>query len=403
MRRRSAAGILAWPLLLSIAACSGTGDSTTQGNAAFELVIVGDAPDSQGLAGLVNDDEREQVRSAAARAIARTKRRGGDWDVSYSANGKYRLDKTALPGTIKDEFPFVEGVLVDDEGREIRRWPRMYMSVFISNTGRNLVSVEATMGTGFDFYDLDHPEPIKRFRQHIGGGELSEDGRYFVGLSGGIALFNSSGELLWRKSTEGGGMAFISPGGERVVLAYGRPAKGDEPSPPKPAGDGEPVTVYANNGDVLSEYEIDLYRIDDVTFTDDGRLFAVVGTNEFLMFASDSGTFLKRVAIGPPQDDIANVAFSPGGRYLVAAITRYPTTIDASRTKTYRYELRDLEGELKAEIGVDEVGTIAFTEDGKYIVCERPPRSVFEGGRRVAQTPGCLELIRVRTGTGSGM
>ena len=129
MRRFSVVCVITCLMLLSIATCVAIGHSRNQGNPGFELMVVGDAPDLRELAELVPEDDREQVRSAAARAIAKTKMHGGDWEVSYSRNGNYRLDKTPLPASIKDEIPFVEGVLLDHEGREIARWPRMYKNV----------------------------------------------------------------------------------------------------------------------------------------------------------------------------------------------------------------------------------------------------------------------------------
>ncbi|MFH1220596.1 MAG: hypothetical protein V1694_09110 [Candidatus Eisenbacteria bacterium] len=405
------------------------------------MVLVGEADDLDGLMLLVPEEHQQEIRSAAAKAIASAKMHGGDWEVSYSKNGRYRLDKTPLPASIKDEIGFVRGVLFDEDGREIARWPRMYKNVFVSNTGRNLVAAEMTWGTAFDFYDRDHMEPISSFKWHIGDGQFSDDGRFFVALSAGIALFTAEGELLWRRGTEGGGMVFISPDGGCVVLSNGRPARGDEPPPvrtehgesadpgPKvidyrnveqahrqeerdqepgtfklperqrvhvPQRSTNPITVFANNGDVQSVYDSHLYRIDEVTFADDGKQFAVVGTNEFLLFESDSGALLKRIAVGPPWDDIAKVAFSPDGRYLVASVTRYPTTTGPSRTRAHRYELWDLQGDMKMEMEVDELGTPAFSEDGRYVVCQEPPRSIFEGGRRIGLAPGGLRLLRVR-------
>jgi hypothetical protein len=390
---------------------------------------------------LVPEEHHQEIRSAAAEAIARAKMHGGDWEVSYSKNGRYRLDKTPLPASIKDEIGFVSGVLFDERGREIARWPRMYKNAFVSNTGRNLVAAEMTWGTAFDFYDRDHIEPIRSFKRYIGDGQFSDDGRFFVAFSAGISLFTAKGELLWRRSTEGGGRVDISPDGECVVLSYGRPAKGDE-SPPvrakhKEPGDPgpkvidyqnleeahrqqgrdqepgmfklperqrvhppqrstNPITVFANNGDVKSEYESHLYRIDEVIFSDDGKQFAVVGTNEFLLFESDSGALLKRIAVGPPWDDIAKVAFSPDGRYLVAAVTRYPTTTDRSRTTVHRYELWDLQRDTKVEMEADGLGALAFSEDGQYVVCQEPPKSIVEGGYRTGLAPGALRLLRVR-------
>jgi hypothetical protein len=122
----------------------------------------------------------------------------------------------------------------------------------------------------------------------------------------------------------------------------------------------------------------------------------VVGTNEFLLFESDSGALLKRIAVGPPWDDIAEVAFSPDGRYLVAAVTRYPTTAGPSRTRAHRDELWDLHRDMKAEMEVDELGAPAFSEDGRYVVCQEAPRSIVEGGRRIGLAPGGLRLLRVR-------
>jgi hypothetical protein len=406
------------------------------------LLLVGKADDLDGLMPFVPEEHQQEIRSAAAKAIASTKMHGGDWRVSYSKNGRYRLDKTALSGSIKDEIAFVSGRLFDEDGVEIAQWPRMYKNVFISNNGRNLVAAEMTWGTGFDFYDRDHMEPIRSIKRYIGDGQFSADGRFFVALSAGVSLFTAEGELLWNRSTKGGGMVFISLDGGCVVLSNGRPAKGDEPPPvtteheepgdPGPKvirydnlgqvnpqegleprskmfglperkpvhlspGSATPVTAFSADGEVLLEYDTHLYRIDEVTFADDGRQFAVVGTNEILLFGSDSGALLKRIAVGPPWDDIAKVAFSPDGRFLVAAITRYPTSQDPSRTTTHRYELWDLQGDERMEIEADELGTPAFSEDGRYVVCQRGWKPIYQNEQQVGYAPGSLSLLRVVT------
>lgn len=427
-------------LVVIVLACGTAEDSASESSPALELVLVGEADDLDGLMLLVPEGHQQEIRSAAARAIARTKMHGGNWEVSYSKNGRYRLDKTPLPASIKQEIGFVSGILFDEDEREIARLPRMYKNVFVSNTGLNLVAAEMTWGTAFDFYDRDHMEPISSFKRYIGDGQFSDDGRFFVALSAGVSLFTAEGEFLWRRSTQGGGMVFISPDGECVVLSNGRPARGDEPPPvrtkqgessdpgpkvidyrnleqahgregrdqepgtfklperlPLPSPESAtPVTAFSTSGEVLLEYDTCLYRIDEVTFADDGKQFAVVGTNEFLLFESDSGALLKRIAVGPPWDDIAKVAFSPDGRYLVAAVTRYPTTTDPSRTAAHRYELWDLQGDMRMDMEVDELGAPAFSEDGRYVVCQEAPRSIFEGGTRIGLAPGGLRLLRVR-------
>jgi hypothetical protein len=406
------------------------------------MALVGEADDLEGLVLLVPEEHQQEIRSAAAKAIARTKMHGGDWEVSYSRNGKYRLDKTPVPASMKDEIGFVRSVLFDEDGREIAQWPRMYKNVFVSNTGRNLVAAEMTWGTGFDFYDRYHVEPIRSFNRYIGDGQFSDDGRFFVALSAGISLFTAEGELLWSRSTEGGGMVFISPDGGCVVLSNGRPARGDEPPPVRtkhgepsdpgprmidygnleqaqsqegrdqepvtselterqpvhlPPESATPVTAFSTIGEVLLEYDTRLYRIDEVTFADDSRQFAVVGTNEILLFGSSSGALLKRLAVGPAWDDIAKVAFSPDGRYLVAAVTRYPTTKDPSGTTAHRYELWDLQGEMITVMEVDEPGTPAFSGDGRYVVCQKGPKPVYQNGRQVGYAAGSLSLLRMVT------
>jgi hypothetical protein len=223
---------LALCLLVVIALACGTAeDSASESSPGFELVLVGEADDLDGLMLLVPEEHQQEIRSAAAKATARTKMHGGDWWVSYSKNGRYRLEKTPLPASIKDEIGFVSGVLFDEDGMEIARWPRMYKHVFVSNTGRNLVAAEMMWGTAFDFYDRDHMEPIKSIKQHFFGGQFSDDGRFFFALSAGISLFTAQGELLSRRSIEGTGTVFISPNGGCLVLSNWRPAKGDEPPP----------------------------------------------------------------------------------------------------------------------------------------------------------------------------
>jgi hypothetical protein len=440
MRCLSIMCVTTWLVLLSLAACGNARDTESENSPGPELVLVGEADDLDGLMPLIPEEYQQAIRSAAAKATATTKMHGGDWEVSYSRNGRYRLHKTPLPASMKDEIGFVSGVLFDEGGREIARWPRMYKNVFVSNTGRNLVAAEMTWGTGFDFYTPDFVEPTSSFKQHISDGQFSDDGRFFVALSAGIALFTAEGELLWRRGTEGGGMVFISPDGGCVVLSNGRPASGDEP-PPVSTGHGEsgdpdpkiidyrdrehtclqervdqeqdisrsperqrlqvperstnPITVFTKSGDVLSVYATDLYRIDQVAFTNDGKEFAVIGTNEFLLFESESGALLKRIAVGPPWDDIEEVAFSPDGGYLIAGVTRYPTTTSSSRARAHRYELWDLQCEIKVEIEVDELGAPTFSEHGPYVVCQRPPTSIFESGRRIGLAPGGLCLLRV--------
>lgn len=442
MRRFSVVCVITWLMLLSIATCVAMGDSTNQGSPAFELVLVGDAPDVAGITELVPEEDREQVRSAAARAIAKTKMHGGDWEVSYSKNGKYRLEKTPIAGGPKDEIVFCETVLFDDAGREISRWPRMYKSVFVSNTGRNLVAAEMLWGTGFEFYDLDHAEPVKSYKRHIGDGQFSDDGKYFVALSAGVALFTAEGDLLWRKRIQGygGTMVFISPDGGCVVVTDARPGREGKSAPPRrehgeskdltprildyrnrgkvspeeepdqepgsfklperqrvrPSRESPtPITAFSNGGDVLFEYDTHLYRIDEVTFTGDGRLFAVVGTNEFLVFESDSGALARRVAVGPSWDDIASVAFSPDERYLVVGVTRYPPELKG--LTACRYELWDLQSGLNTRIEVDELGAPVFSKDSRYAVCQKESRPVFESGRQVGFAPGELQLLRVAT------
>lgn len=441
MRCFSIMCVATWLVLLSVVASGTAGDSASESTPTLELVLVGEADDLEGLMLLVPEEHQQEIRSAAVKAIARTKMHGGNWEVSYSKNGRYRLDKTPLPASIKAEIGFVSGMLFDEDEREIARWPRMYKNVFVSNTGRNLVAAEMTWGTAFDFYDRDHMEPVRSFKRYIGDGQFSDDGRFFVALSAGISLFTAEGELLWRRSTEGGGMVFISPDGGCVVLSNGRPARGDEPPPvrtkhgessdpgpkvidygnleqahPQEGRDQEPntfklperlplpspesatpVTAFSTSGEVLLEYDTCLYRIDEVTFADDGKQFAVVGTNELLLFGSNSGALLKRIAVGPPWDDIAKVAFSPDGRYLVAAVTRYPTTKDPSRPTAHRYELWDLQGDMRMEMEVDELGAPAFSEDGRYVVCQKGSKPVYQNGRQVGYAAGSLSLLRMVT------
>jgi Tol biopolymer transport system component len=327
------------PLLVSGARA---GEPPNAAGPGLDLAYVGAAGEVDDLISLVPEADRQEVRSAAARVIARAAPRGGDWEISYSKNGRFRLVKTVIPRSTKDEVGFVNGVLLDEDGREVAHWPRMYKDVFISNTGRNLVAAEKTWGTGFDFYDVGHTEPVSSFRRHIADGQFSDDGRFFVALSVGVSLFSADGQLLWSRSIKGGRGVFISPDGEPVVLADGRPAGAGKLPPEAMSDNAAPITVFSASGEVLLVYDTRLRRVDGVTFADDGRRFAVVGTNELLLFESDSGTLLKRIAVGPPWDDIGEVAFSPDGRYVVAAITRYPTTDDPARPAEHRYELWDL-------------------------------------------------------------
>jgi dipeptidyl aminopeptidase/acylaminoacyl peptidase len=351
------------------------GKPTDAAGPGLDLVPIGAASEVEDLISLVPEADRQEVRSAAARVVARTKTHGGDWEISYSKNGRFRLVKTVIPGNPKDEVGFVKGVLLDEDGREVAHWPRMYKDVFISNTGRNLVAAEMTWGTGFDFYDLGHTEPVNSVRRHIADGRFSDDGRFFVALSAGIALFTAEGESLWSRSIKGGRGVSISPDGEYIVLADGRPAGAGKLPPEAMSGSAAPITVFSAGGDVLLVYDTQLYRIDEVTFADDGRRFAVVGTNELLLLESDSGTLLKRIVIGPAWDDIADVAFSPDGRYLVAAITRYPTTENPARPPEHRYELWDVQDFTSGAAREDEAPTLRIARvievtDGSTIYAE---------------------------------
>jgi len=145
----------------------------------------------------------------------------------------------------------------------------------------------------------------------------------------------------------------------------------------------------------MSLYDSDLYRIDEVTFADDGKQFAVVGTNEFLLFESDSGALLKRIAVGPTWEDIASVAFSPDGRYLVMGITSYPP--ERKGGTICRHEVWDLQRDVRRQLEVDELGALAFSEDGRYVVCQKGSKPVYRNGRQVGYAAGNLSLLRMVT------
>ena len=151
------------------------------------------------------------------------------------------------------------------------------------------------------------------------------------------------------------GLAPLAPAQTGPVLA------------PRPQTRSFPATANAAPGQPAPVVEClatcgTLLPVSGVAFSPDGKILAVGGYQEVVLWDLTKATFLKRLGVGQLGDQVRTLAFTPDGRFLVAA---EGTPHGPGSVKMFDVAGGQLAGPLPGP--KDVVYTLAFSPDGKTL------------------------------------
>ncbi|MCK4328819.1 PQQ-like beta-propeller repeat protein [candidate division WOR-3 bacterium] len=421
-------------LLLGILVVSLSMKGLVAGNETISLELLDTIEDVEELSKIVPEENFLNIQKAVANTFVKA-HPGGTNTVSYSRSGEYKIIKSYLPDFdyLKSDVAPIIATLIDKTGKEIWKG-EAYLDIFISNNGRNFVSIG--LGSIY-FYDISLLQPIKTWKINFSGGWFSDNGEHFLAWSSkDLSLFTANGKLLWKRefTRHGGKKAIISSQGSYIAIndkpsqlkskindkseeiekcqeaemdeiserikdilknegnskdteserykSKEQLAMGSQPIKLPPSNESH-FTLLWKDGTIIKEILVNLPYVHMMAFSpDNGKYIAIGSGNRLLFFDTKRGELLWKYEVGQLNYWISDISMNRG-TIALGVIIYDPVKGGPSQSQI---ELINLQGRKNSKIAVPSLKNLLprtcsiFSENGKYLVCRTPDEkiSIFE-------------------------